>query len=324
MARRGGYPRLLGDVGGTRVRLGLQAAPNGPPVEVQVLQGDDHASLEAALSAYLDSRTGRRPRQAALGIATPVVGDEVRMTNRDWRFSISALQRALGFERLVVVNDFTALALALPSLTADDLRPVGGGAAVPGTPLALVGPGTGLGISGLLSAGNRWLPVAGEGGHATLAAADAREAAVIAVLRDRFGHVSAERALSGPGLVNLYGAVAKLDGRPAQSLDDKQIVAEAKAGGDPLCVAAVETFFALLGGVAGNLALTFGARGGVYLGGGIVPRFDDGFIERTRLRERFDAKGRFAGYLAAIPMWIIDAKLPPALIGAARALDQDS
>ena len=124
--------------------------------------------------------------------------------------------------------------------------------------------------------------------------------------------------------MNLYGAVAKLDGRPAQSLDDKQIVAEAKAGGDPLCVAAVETFFALLGGVAGNLALTFGARGGVCLGGGIVPRFDDAFIERTRLRERFDAKGRFAGYLAAIPMWIIDAKLPPALIGAARALDQDS
>ena len=164
MARRGGYPRLLGDVGGTRVRLGLQASPNGPPVEVQVLQGDDHASLEAALSAYLDSRTGPRPRQAALGIATPVVGDEVRMTNRDWRFSISALQRALGFERLVVVNDFTALALALPSLTADDLRPVGGGAAVPGTPLALVGPGTGLGISGLLSAGNRW-SVAGEGGQ---------------------------------------------------------------------------------------------------------------------------------------------------------------
>ena len=128
----------------------------------------------------------------------------------------------------------------------------------------------------------------------------------------------------GQGLVNLYAAVAKLEGRRAQSLDDKQIVAQAKAGGDPLCVAAVETFFALLGGVAGNLALMFGARGGVCLGGGIVPRFETLSSSGRAWRERFEAKGRFAGYLAAIPMWIIDAKLPPALIGAARALDQDS
>lgn len=315
------FPRLLADVGGTRMRLGLQTASQSAPVEVEVLQCDDHASLEAALAFYLDARRGPRPRSGAIGIATAVVGDAVRMTNRDWRFSISALQRTLGFERLIVINDFTALALALPVLDEADLRAVGGGSAVPGQPMALLGPGTGLGVSGLLPAGDRWLPLAGEGGHATLAAGDAHEAALIELMRRRFGHVSAERALSGPGLVNLYEASAELAGLPARRLEPAQVVAEAKSGADPQCSDALDTFFALLGGAAGNLALTLGARGGVYLGGGVVPRIGD-WIERSRFRERFEAKGRFRDYVAAIPTFVIDARTPPALLGAGRALDQ--
>ncbi|MBA2723618.1 MAG: glucokinase [Methylibium sp.] len=319
-ATASGFPRLLADIGGTRTRLGLQTEAGAAPSEIEVLQDDDHASLEAALTFYLDARRGPRARDAALAIATPVLGDDVRMTNRDWRFSISALQRALGFDRLVVINDFSALALALPSLQSSDLRKVGGGQAVPAQPLALIGPGTGLGVSGLSPAGGRWLPLASEGGHVTLAAADEREAALIALLRRRFGHVSAERALSGPGLANLHAALAELDGVAAASLDAPQIAARAKAGTDPLCVAAVETFFAMLGGVAGNLALTVGAHGGVFIGGGIVPRFGD-WIGRSQFRERFEAKGRFREYLAAIPTFVVDAALPPALLGAAAALD---
>jgi glucokinase len=318
----GGFPRLLADVGGTRIRLGLQVAPGAAPSEVEVLRGDDYPSLEAALASYLDARRGPRARTAALGIATAVTGDTVQMTNRDWRFSIAGLQRALGFERLVVVNDFAALALSLPALQAADLRLIGGGAGVPGQPLALIGPGTGLGVSGLLPDGPRWLPVTGEGGHVTLAAADDREAAVIASLRRRFGHVSAERALSGPGLVNLLTAIAEVDGVPAPTLDAPQIAAAAQSGADPLSAATVDIFLALLGSVAGNLALTLGARGGVYLGGGIVPRFDRALVERSRFRERFEAKGRFRDYLTAIPTFVIDAAVPPALIGASRALDR--
>jgi glucokinase len=317
----GRFPRLLGDVGGTRLRLGLQAEAGGGIEQIEVLQADDHASLQAALSSYLQAPGRPRPRSAAMGIATSVVGDEVRMTNRDWRFSVAALQGALGLERLVVINDFTALALALPSLRPADLRAVGGGQAVAGQPLALLGPGTGLGVSGLIPVPGGWRPLAGEGGHTTLPATDAREAAIVERLRRRFGHASAERALSGPGIVNLRDAIADTDGRTAAPMDTPQIVAAAQAGADGLCVETVEIFFALLGGVAGNLALTLGARGGVYVGGGIVPRLADWFA-RSRFRERFEAKGRFADYLRAVPTWLIDAQVPPALLGAAAALDR--
>jgi glucokinase len=317
----GRFPRLLGDVGGTSVRLGLQSAAGVTIEQIEVLEADDHASLQAALDVYLQAPGRPRPRSAAIGIATSVVGDEVRMTNRDWRFSIAALQRTLGLERLVVINDFTALALALPSLGVADLRAVGGGQAIAGQPLALLGPGTGLGVSGLLPLNGGWRPLAGEGGHTTLPAADEREAAIVERLRRRFGHASAERALSGPGLVNLRDAVADIGGLNAAPMDTPQIVAAAQAGADMLCVETVDIFFALLGGVAGNLALTLGARGGVYVGGGIVPRLGDWFA-RSRFRERFEAKGRFADYLRAVPTWLIDAHVPPALLGAAAALDQ--
>jgi glucokinase len=245
------------------------------------------------------------------------------MTNAPWTFSIEAVRRAVGFERFLVINDFTALALSLPDLAPDDVRQIGGGAAEPGSPIGLLGAGTGLGVSGLLRVKEtgRWLPLGGEGGHVSLAPATAREDAVVAVLRARFGHASAERALSGSGLVNLYEALCTIEGEAPRALEPAVLSAEALAGADPHCVEAVEMFFALLGSVTGNLALTIGARGGMYIGGGIVPRFGD-WIERSAFRERFVAKGRFRGYLDGIPTFLVDAKSPPALIGAARALDE--
>jgi glucokinase len=316
------YPRLVGDVGGTNARFAWQAAPGAPLSDVLTLPCADHATLEAAMQHYLATLGRGRPHCAAIGIANPVVGDQVRMTNHHWSFSIEAVRQLLGLDRFLVINDFTALALSLPVLPKNELRQIGSGEAVVGAPLGLLGPGTGLGVSGLLPArgGQRAIPINGEGGHVTLAAADTREEAVIRRLRERFGHASAERALSGPGLVNLYVALCEVHGLAAQPLQAADVSSRAAAGEDPICIEALDLFFSFLGNVAGNLALSLGARGGVYIGGGIVPRLGDA-IDRSRFRERFEAKGRFGSYLQGIPTLLVDARVSPALLGAARALD---
>jgi len=186
--------------------------------------------------------------------------------------------------------------------------------------MALLGPGTGLGVSGLLSTPAGPVPVVGEGGHATLAAADAGEARVLDWLRDELGHVSAERVLSGAGIVNLHRAASALAGRPAEELDAAAITARAVGGSDPVAVEAVELFLAFLGGFAGNLALTLGARGGVFIAGGIVPRLGDR-IDRSLFRQRFEAKGRFRPYLEAIATRVVLDTATIALRGADAALD---
>jgi len=317
------FPRLMGDVGGTNARFALQEAPGAQPSQVKTYSVADYANIDGAMKAYLDQVVGPRPRQGAIGIANPIVGDFLRMTNSPWAFSIEAVRVVLGLDRLLFINDFTALALSLPSLQPEHLRRIGtAGEADPKGAIGLLGPGTGLGVSGLLyDTAGHLVPLGGEGGHVSLAPANAREDAVVAVLRERFGHVSAERALQGVGLVAVYEALCKIDGVPAASLDPAGVTAAAMAGTDARCVEVVELFFAFLGSVAGNLALTLGARGGVYIGGGIVPRLGD-WIDRSTFRERFIAKGRFRGYLDAIPTWLIQAETSPALIGAARALDE--
>ena len=317
------FPRLMGDVGGTNARFALQEASGAQPSQVRTFAVADHDNIDGAMKAYLDQVVGPRPRQGAVGIANPIVGDFLRMTNSPWAFSIEAVRVALGLDRLLFINDFTALALSLPSLQPEHLRRIGSaGAADPRGAIGLLGPGTGLGVSGLLhDTAGHLVPLGGEGGHVSLASANAREDAVVAVLRDRFGHASAERALQGAGLVAMYEALCKIDGVGAASLDPAGVTAAALAGSDARCVEVIELFFAFLGSVAGNLALTLGARGGVYIGGGIVPRLGD-WIDRSAFRERFIAKGRFRGYLDAIPTWLIHAETSPALIGAARALDE--
>ncbi len=313
-------PRLLADIGATNARFALLFPGRSMPTELAVLPCRDHASLLDAICSYLAQHTLVAPRSCAIGIATPVLGDRISMTNHPWSFSIRELQAALALERLVVINDFTALALALPLLRESDLRPIGRGQARPGAPVAVLGPGTGLGVSGLIPHGAALVPLVCEGGHVTLAATDAAEEAVIARLRQRFGHASAERALSGPGLVNLYWACCEVAGRAPQELEPDQVTQLALADQDPLCRRAVEMFFALLGTTAGNLALTLGALGGVYIGGGIVSRLGS-MIEHSQFRARFEAKGRYADYMRAIPTWVIEAVFPPALLGAARALE---
>lgn len=317
-----GQARLLADVGGTNARFAWQAGPGATIEQPITLPCAGYATLEAALRDYLARCERPGPREAAIAIANPVCGDRVQMTNHHWSFSIGALRQALGFTRLQVLNDFTALALALPALPAEALRQLGGGAARADAAIALIGPGTGLGVSGLLPDGRGgWVPLRGEGGHVSLAPDNAREQQVVAALARRHGHASAERAVSGQGLVDIHRALCEADGlTPPEGWSGAEVSQAALAGSDARCVEALRMFCAFLGSVAGNLALTLGAQGGVYLGGGIVPRLGPWF-ERSPFRARFEAKGRFRAYLAAIPVFVIEAAHSPALLGAARALD---
>jgi glucokinase len=302
--------RLLADVGGTNARFALQT-PGGKPESVHKVRTGDFESLEAAIRDYL-SRTGARPKRAAIAVASPVTHDKIEMTNHAWSFSVAALGTALSVAELRVINDFEAVALSLPRLQEAERRQVGGGAAAPGAPLAVIGPGTGLGVAALVQG---WA-VPTEGGHVTMPACDEREAEILARIRARLGHVSAERVLSGMGLQNLYRALGP-DGEPPEP---DEISTHALDGSDTRAVAALDMFCAMLGTVAGNLALTLGARGGVYIAGGIVRRFAD-FFARSAFRDRFEDKGRFREYLAPIPVWIIGIE-NPALIGLAALLDE--
>jgi glucokinase len=319
------YPRLLGDIGGTNARFGWQANATTEISHVQVLPCNEHESLLTAVLHYLKQAGLPVPPVAAFGMANPVTSDQVFMTNHDWQFSISELRQVLGLHRLVLLNDFTALALALPFLPSHSLRQVGGGKAVPLAAIGLLGAGTGLGVSGLLPNGTEaWLPLSGEGGHVSLAAQNALEFAVLQYLQQRFGHVSAERVLCGQGLVDVCQALQSIAGVPTGSqLQTPAAVLQHDQAGS-MAAQTVDLFCGFLGSVAGDLALTLGARGGVYIGGGIVPRLAPARFAASPFRARFEAKGRFANYLQAIPVWVIDSPVSPALQGASAALNISS
>jgi glucokinase len=309
---------LVGDVGATNARFGL-VSPEREVVHTRTHAVADHPKIADAITAYLSERGALpMPRQGAIAIASAITGDRVAMTNHPWSFSISELRSQLGFDRLEVINDFTALALALPHLTPEHRLQVGRGTPTAGAALGVLGPGTGLGVSGLIPGGVGWTPLAGEGGHATMAPATDRESAVLDRMRRHFDHVSAERVLSGPGLVNIYNTLTALDGAPSRGYTAAQITDPETGAADPLCAETTTLFCAMLGTMAGNLALTLGARGGIYIGGGIVPRLGQRFAQ-SPFRERFEARGRFSAYLAAIPTYVVTHPLP-AFLGCAAVL----
>jgi glucokinase len=312
--------RLIGDIGATNARFAWAEA-DGRIDRVRVLACDDYATIEDALAAYLaDDDQPERPREAALAVASPVTGDAVTLTNHPWSFTISGLRRHFALDRLLVVNDFTANALAMPRLSPAERLAIGGGAPVPEAAIGVLGPGSGLGVSGLVSTRGGWVPLSSEGGHATMAPCDERESAVLERMRQRFDHVSAERVLSGPGLVNLYNILAEIEGVPAAPFTPAQIADRHIGETEPLARAALTMFCAMLGSFAGNLALILGARGGIYIAGGIVPRLASTLAE-TPFRARFEAKGRFQLYLAAIPTYVVTHPIP-AFLGLIALLDQ--
>ncbi|MDF3886422.1 glucokinase [Cupriavidus basilensis] len=316
-----GYPRLLGDVGGTNVRFALETAPQriGP---VTALKVADFPSLEAAMLHYLGGLPpgSARPRYAAVGLANPVTGDRVKLTNHAWAFSISEMQRSLGFDLLLAINDFTALSLGLQHLGEQDLTLLRPGTAVAGAPRALVGPGTGLGVSGLVPArSGPAVALAGEGGHIELMPETEDEWIAWRAAHQAFGRVSAERLLSGMGLSLTHAALHAETGTPlARQLAPAQVTEGALHRHDPVCERALAVFCGLLGSVTADIALVLGARGGVYLGGGILPRFVPA-LRASAFNARFAAKGRMRAYLENLPVYVITAGFP-ALPGLAQAL----
>ncbi|HZP88125.1 MAG TPA: glucokinase [Burkholderiales bacterium] len=309
---------LLADIGGTNVRFALLAPGTLQPLHEQSYRCADFNGLEHAVRTYLAQTGNPEVVDAAFDVATAVTGDLIRLTNSPWAFSIEQTRRQLNLNRLVVLNDFTALALSVPTLTAAEMRRVGGGSVTDAKAIAVIGAGTGLGMSGLFRVGGRWFAIEGEGGHGAFSPMDDREDAVLHVLRERFGHVSNERLLSGPGLVNIYEALCRLAHVAVQALAPERITEFGINGSDAQCAEALAMFCAALGTAAANLALTLGARGGVYVGGGIVPQLGD-YFERSRFRSRFEHKGRFSSYMAAIPTYVITGE-NMALRGLALAL----
>jgi glucokinase len=294
---------LLGDIGGTTARFAVLTGDTLGPIEhLPVAQ---YRSMIDVIHGFLGRGQDRnRISAAVLGVAAPVEGGRSVLVNSQWVVDAAELRAAFGFKSIHLINDFEAIAYALPCLSGRDVRPLAGGKPQLGESMAVLGPGTGLGMAGVVRREDRMTVIPTEGGHATLPGATPREDAVIAHLRHKFGHVSAERALSGPGLENLHAAIAAIDGIVVSSETAPEIVRQALDRSCPVSVAAVDMFCAMLGMVAGDLALMFRARGGVYIAGGIAPRIVH-LLARSEFHTRFRAKGRFEPYLESVPVAVI-------------------
>ncbi len=304
-------PRLLADIDGTYARFTLELAP-GEFTQMAALRCADHADFHAAVSAYLSSLNraegGSPPvAHAAIAMANPVAGDQVRLTNHPWQFSSDAMRQRLALDTLVVVNDFTALAMALPRLADTDVRQVGDGQARRPSVIGLLGAGTGLGVSGLIPAGEGWIALGTEGGHVNVGPRDEREMDILKFARQTLDHVSCERLMSSPGLELIHRALAERNGVNAEALPASVITQRALAASDALCLETLDVFCGLLGTAAANLAVTLGALGGIYIGGDIVPGLGE-YFDRSPFRERFEDKGRLRDYVSAIPTFVITAE----------------
>ena len=312
-------PRLLADIGATHARFALETAP-GVLRQTAVLRCDAFSGIVPLLNAYLDEHGGERIAHAAFAMANPISGDLVRMTNRDWQFSTDEVRRTMGWSTLLIVNDFTALAMALPGLQAGDVLQVGGGKPAPHAVAGVLGAGTGLGVSGVIPTADGFITLGSEGGHVNFAPADEREFAILQYAWREWPHVSNERILSGPGMELVYRALAERNGVQAPARTAAEIVSCALEENDTLCLEVLECFAGMLGGAAANLAVTLGAFGGIFIGGGIVPRIAQWFAT-SPFRARFEAKGRFTDYLAQIPTYVIMTP-NPALRGVSTILSE--
>jgi glucokinase len=307
----------VGDVGGTHARFAIVDAGGPPPWTIrerQDLEGDFPTFLDA-LRTYFDRTGGERPDVAAIAVAGPVTNGTARFTNRGWNISEDDL-RKFGFQQAVLVNDFAVLAFAAEILTDKDLRTIG--PALPGLDsgtITILGPGTGFGVSCLARERGRSVPMATEGGHIGFAPSDAQELAALQLMWREHGRISVERILSGGGLEALYKTLERLAGRTPQALNAADITAG--AGKDAACRAALSMFCAVFGAVAGDLALAHGARGGVYIAGGIAQKIET-FLVQSAFRRRFEDKGRLAPFVEAIPTRLI-VNPDVAMLGAARA-----
>lgn len=312
---------LVADIGGTHARFALitlESVAHPELTHIRLLKCSEYPNLDDAIRAYYKD-TGVDPRQviaATIAVAGPVTGDQFSMTNNNWRFSQSEIRKALAYEHFSLINDFTAIAWAIPGLREDEYVTIGAAThADESAPVGIIGPGSGLGVGGFLRSGHGIVPLQSEGGHAAFAPGDETELQILQILMRRYGRVSNERLLSGPGLVNIYRALTEIRQQPAKELTAADITAAALDRSDELCRETLRRFCSILGAVAGDLALMLCAKGGVYIGGGIIPRFIH-FLSDSEFRQNFEMKGRFREYNAAIPTRVILAEFP-GLLGAA-------
>jgi glucokinase len=303
--------RLIADVGGTNIRFAVVAGSE-VLTEPESLRCADYPGIVEAAQTYLSGKgKGAAFDEAAFAVAGAVTGDWIDITNNRWAFSQAEVARRLKVGRIKFLNDFTALALGLPHLPPESVITLNGAQGTPNAPIGVIGPGTGLGVSGLLPDGKKgWVAIAGEGGHSTLPVRTAREFAVIDKAQQLYSHCSAERLVSGPGLVTLAEILDQLDGRQPAQRTPAEITEKASNGSCLVSVEAMNLFLGFLGTMASNLALTLGAFGGIYLAGGILPRLGPDKLKASPLLERFADKGRYRDYLAAIPLKLVVHPLP--------------
>jgi glucokinase len=293
---------LLGDIGATNIRLALFS--NGALGPIEWMKSADYAHFPDAITAFVERRNHPPITSALLAVAGPVEDGLVRFTNRGWVIDAAEIRDKFRLRSTRIVNDFAATGWALPDLRAEDLRPIGEGRAIPGAVMAVLGPGSGLGVACYVPLERGGLVIASEGGHVSLAPSSEREDRVLQHLRQRFGHVSRERVVSGPGLENLYSAIAALAELDVPARDAPAITQAGVDGTCPTSRAALDLFCAFLGAIAGDVALSYGATGGIFIAGGIAPRILP-FLEQSEFRERFAAKGRMRGYVEQIPTGVI-------------------
>ncbi len=307
---------LLIDLGGTHLRFAQ--VKDRELVHLEKLVCADFDSLASAISHYLNLYPTDSPLNACLAVASPLEGDKVQMTNSQWCFSLSELQKQLGFQQLHALNDFEAIAFGVPHLKREQLRQIGGDQREADGNMAVLGPGTGLGVKHLTHTTDGWKVLLGEGGHVDFAPVDDGDLQVWQYLKQSHSHVAAEEVLSGRGLVQIYRANCQAHQREAEFEDAAAIIEAGKSGRCPVCKTSLEQFLRILGSFAGNLALNLRTTGGVYLCGGVATALAD-LIDGSGFRARFEAKGRFESYVAGIPVYLI-TEPEPGLLGAFRYL----
>nr|WP_092496559.1 glucokinase [Faunimonas pinastri] len=308
------FPVLIGDIGGTNVRFALLESPEAAPLVMDHVPTAEYPDIQTAIETCVVGPTGIVPRSAVIALAGPVHGEGVDLTNASWKVRPRDIIAATAIDDVILLNDFEAQALAITSLDPEDLVQIGGGSPLANGAKAVLGPGTGLGVAGLIHAADRWIPIPGEGGHVSFGPVEPDEFPLWEVMEPEHGRISAEALLCGRGLVRLYRAVARVDGAAITHETPASITEEAMAG-DPVCVRTVRLYCRFLGRLAGDLALIFMARGGVYVAGGIPPRILS-FLQEPDFRRAFEAKAPHEAVVAELPTWVVTGA-DPALKGLA-------
>lgn len=311
---------LVADIGGTNIRLGIADMQTLSISNILTYQCKDFDNVDGAITQYKqDSK--QTFEYACLDVACPVVADEVNLTNNHWCFSQAAISKQFGLKKLIVINDFTAIAMSVPNIAKDKLVQIGGKKSIPNAPIAIFGAGTGLGVANLIYAENKWIPIGGEGGHTDFSPIDDDEIGILKQLQKKYARVSAEQVLSGLGLVQIYQSLCAMNGQVAKDYEPADITKHALENTDELAVKTLDVFCRILGSFGGNLALTLMTYGGVFIAGGVVPRFIE-YIKTSEFRARFDAKGRFGKIIETIPVYVVTEE-QPGLIGCAAYLQQE-